>query len=143
MKKAYSYEVLVAKHPDLVDWTSSSGGSIPPNSVIGGIDCSYLEPLYVGRTVGSLGVGRTWRGQRLWSSSHVEVGSLFSNACVIKFFLSLEIVCCRQTKLLKGFDLDTQERFIAPTNVFTFHTPVRSICFVNTKLLSFGKVPLL
>ena len=65
VKKSLSYEVLVTGNQDLIDWIPSESGNVPPNSVIGGLDCSYLEPLYVGRTRGSLNVGRTWRGQRL------------------------------------------------------------------------------
>ncbi|XP_076823345.1 uncharacterized protein LOC143469506 [Clavelina lepadiformis] len=65
VRRAKEYEVLVAKNADSVHWISCTYGHIPSNSVIGGIDCSYLEPLYIGRTKGDLQMGKTWRGQRL------------------------------------------------------------------------------
>nr|XP_002131710.1 uncharacterized protein LOC100184299 [Ciona intestinalis] len=59
------FDVLVAIDPHITHWVPCSKGHIPDNSVIGGIDCSYLEPLYIGRTRGTLLNGRTWRGQKL------------------------------------------------------------------------------
>ena len=74
-----SYEVLVSAMPDAVSWVRCKGGNVPPNSVIGGIDCSYLEPIYVGRTLGSLNEGKTWRGQRLIDVAAESVSVLFFN----------------------------------------------------------------
>uniref|UniRef100_H2ZD34 Uncharacterized protein n=1 Tax=Ciona savignyi TaxID=51511 RepID=H2ZD34_CIOSA len=65
VRTAKEYEILVVHDPDKIHWVQCSNGNVPDNSVIGGIDCSYLEPLYIGRTRGSLSRGCTWRGQKL------------------------------------------------------------------------------
>nr|CAB3262865.1 uncharacterized protein LOC100184299 [Phallusia mammillata] len=65
VRSASKYEVLVGSNHDYLQWIPCHGGNVPNNSVIGGMDCSYLEPLYIGRTMGSLEQGRTWRGRRL------------------------------------------------------------------------------
>ncbi|XP_039270250.1 uncharacterized protein LOC120344965 isoform X2 [Styela clava] len=71
VRKADEYEVLVTSDPRYVHWVPCNAGEVPINAVIGGIDCSYLEPLYIGRTRGNLTYGRTWRGQRFPGDSEV------------------------------------------------------------------------
>lgn len=72
VRKAEEYEVLVTSDPRYVHWVSCNAGQVPVNAVIGGIDCSYLEPLYIGRTRGNLTYGRTWRGQRFPGDIQVD-----------------------------------------------------------------------
>lgn len=72
VKYSADYEVLVTEDPSHASWIACKDGYVPPTAVIGGIDSSYLEPLYVGRTNYNQSIGRTWRGQR-FPYCHQEV----------------------------------------------------------------------
>lgn len=72
VRSASEYEALVSSNNDYLHWITCQNGNVPNNSVIGGMDCSYLEPLYIGRTAGSLEQGRTWRGRRLTLSNQIS-----------------------------------------------------------------------
>lgn len=68
VRTSTDYEVLVS-NDDVLHWVECSNGNVPRSSVIGGIDCSYNEAYYIGRTVGSVGSGRTWRGTSISRST--------------------------------------------------------------------------
>jgi len=72
VRSSKEYEVLVSTNSNSFEWVASSSGAVPPNAVIGGFDCSYHEPVYVGRTCVPLERGRTWRGQRLPDNGMVQ-----------------------------------------------------------------------
>ena len=57
-----SYEVLVTEQPEIFEWGVYSGGEVPRNAVVAGIDTS--KDVYIGRTVtgSDISTGKTWQG---------------------------------------------------------------------------------
>ena len=70
VRTSTNYEVLIC-NDDVLHWVQCSNGHVPRRSVIGGIDCSYNEAYYIGRTVGPVNSGRTWRGTSISQSTWV------------------------------------------------------------------------
>ena len=102
MKRLPDYEVLVVTSSEAVHWVPCKEGKVPCNAVIGGTDCSFLEPYFVGRTKGPLEMGKTWRGQRLKAVS-VDIvcynrGLIYELAC----FDNNQLNCSRTPLMFFG-----------------------------------------
>ena len=55
------YEVLVSDQPEIFTQVVYSDGEVPPNTVVGGTDCS--KDVYIGRLVtgSDVSTGKTWQ----------------------------------------------------------------------------------